>query len=159
VLVEPGGDNLAATCSPSVARRPAAAFLVPGVFVGMMPVGAAVGFAGTKLPLVEAVILTSVLALGGLIVAEVRMPPAVAMAVVRPFAVFPGHVHAIEAPAAGTGGYILGFMGALVLVANWSIVRSTGISRGHDAEGGDIQNNAFPLNWNRAAVPIERKPL
>jgi len=40
-----------------------------------------------------------------------------------------------------------------------SIVPSTGISRGHDAEGGDIRNNAFALNWNRYAVPIERKPL
>jgi urease accessory protein len=91
-------------------RRPAAAFLVPAAFVGMMLVGAAAAFAGIKVPLVEAGIVASVLILGALIVAAVRLPSAVAMAVVGVFAVFHGYVHAIEAPVAGTGVYILGFI-------------------------------------------------
>jgi urease accessory protein len=98
------------------ARKPAAAFLVPAAFVGMMLVGAAAGFAGIKLPLVEAVIIASVLVLGVLIMAEVRLPSAAAMAVVGLFALFHGYAHAIEAPSAGTGAYILGFVLATALL-------------------------------------------
>jgi urease accessory protein len=98
------------------ARKPAAAFLVPATFVGMMLVGAAAGFAGIKLPLVEAVIVASVLALGLLIMAEVRLPSVAAMAVVGLFALFHGYAHAIEAPSIGTGAYILGFVLATALL-------------------------------------------
>lgn len=97
-------------------RRPAAAFLVPAAFVGMMLVGAGAAFAGIKVPLVEAAIVASVLVLGGLIMAAVRLPSAAAMAVVGVFAVFHGYAHASEAPATGTGVYILGFLVATILL-------------------------------------------
>jgi urease accessory protein len=54
--------------------------------------------------------------LGALIMAAVRLPSAVAMAVVGLFAVFHGYAHAIEAPTSGTGLYILGFVAATALL-------------------------------------------
>src|ERR1700675_2181527 len=54
-------------------RKPAASFLVPASFVVMMAVGAAAGFAGIKLPLVEAAILASAFVIGGLIMGAVRL--------------------------------------------------------------------------------------
>jgi urease accessory protein len=97
-------------------KRPAAAYLVPASFIAMMLVGAAAGFAGIKLPLTEAAILASVLILGGLIVAAVRLPSVAAMAIVGLFAVFHGYAHAIEAPTSGTALYILGFVAATALL-------------------------------------------
>lgn len=98
------------------ARKPAAAFLVPTSFVAMMLVGAAAGFAGIKLPVVEAVIIASVLVLGVLIMAEVRLSSGLAMALVGLFAIFHGYAHAIEAPAADSSAYILGFIAATVIL-------------------------------------------
>jgi len=97
-------------------KRPAAAYLVPASFMAMMLVGAAVGFAGIELPLVEAAIVASVLALGAFIVAAVRLPAAVAMGIVGLFAVFHGYAHALEAPTSGTSVYILGFLAATALL-------------------------------------------
>src|SRR5262245_2018107 len=57
-------------------RKPAAAVLVPGAFLAMMAIGAAAGFAGIKLPLVEAAILGSVFVIGGLLIGAVRLPAA-----------------------------------------------------------------------------------
>lgn len=98
------------------AKRPAAAYLVPASFIAMMLVGAAAGFAGIKLPMVEAGIVASVLLLGALIMAAVRMPSAAAMAIVGLFAVFHGYAHAVEAPTNGTSLYILGFVAATALL-------------------------------------------
>lgn len=97
-------------------RRPAALWLVPGAFVVMMVMGAVAGFAGIKLPVVEAAILASVLVVGALIAGAVRLPAAAAMAIVGLFAVFHGYAHALEAPAGPTGGYIAGFVAATVVL-------------------------------------------
>jgi len=97
-------------------KRPAAAYLVPVSFIAMMLVGAAAGLAGIKFPLAEAAIVASVLILGALIMAAVRIPSVGAMAVVGLFAVFHGYAHAIEAPASGTTLYILGFVAATALL-------------------------------------------
>ena len=113
-------------------RKPAAALLVPATFVAMMTVGSAAGFAGIKLPLVEAVILASVFVFGGLIVAAVRLPSAAAMAVAGLFAFFHGYAHALEAPAEGDGTYILGFLLATSLLLGaglglgWIVRRAVG---------------------------------
>ena len=97
-------------------RKPALSFLVPASFLVMMAVGAAAGFAGIKLPLAEAAILASVFVIGGLIMGGVRLPAAWAMALVGLFALFHGYGHALEAPASGAGGYILGFLTATALL-------------------------------------------
>lgn len=97
-------------------RKPMIAVAVPAAFLAMMAIGAAAGFAGIKLPLVEAVIMSSVFVIGGLIIGAVRLPVAYAMAVVGLFAVFHGYAHALEAPSTGSGGYILGFLAATALL-------------------------------------------
>lgn len=97
-------------------RKPLTAALVPAAFVAMMAVGAAAGFVGMKLPLVEATILASVFVVGGLIVGAIRLPAVLAMAVAGLFAAFHGYAHALEAPTTGTGVYILGFLAATGLL-------------------------------------------
>ena len=98
------------------AGRRGVVVLVPTAFVVMMALGAAAGFAGIKLPLAEAAILTSVFLLGGLVLGAVRLPTATAMALVGLFAVFHGYAHAVEAPAASPGTYMLGFLVATALL-------------------------------------------
>jgi len=113
-------------------HKPAMAALVPGSFLVMMALGAAAGFAGIKLPLVEAAILASVFVIGGLLIATVRLPTASAMAVVGLFALFHGYAHAIEAPESGTGSYMLGFLLASALLQvvglglGWVVRRASG---------------------------------
>jgi len=125
------------------ARKPVVALLMPAAFLVMMAIGAAAGFAGIKLPLVEAAILASVFVMGGLIIGAVRLPVAWAMTIVGLFAVFHGYAHAAEAPADGEGGYILGFLVAtallqgLGLALGWAVRRAAG-ELGLRALGGAI---------------------
>ncbi len=113
-------------------RKPSAALLLPGTFLAMMAIGAAAGFAGIKLPLVEAVILASVFVIGGLLIGAVRMPSVWAMALVGLFAAFHGYAHALEAPADSAGTYILGFLVATALLQGvglglgWAVRRVLG---------------------------------
>lgn len=97
-------------------RKRALAVLVPASFLIMMTVGAIAGFAGIKLPLMEAVLLTSVFVIGGLIAGGVRLSAALAMAVVGVFAVFHGYAHAMEASSAAPVGYITGLMAATAVL-------------------------------------------
>jgi urease accessory protein len=97
-------------------RKPLSTLVVPASFLLMMAVGAAAGFAGIKLPLVEAVILASVFVIGGFILTGVRLSVAWAAAVAGLFALFHGYAHALEAPASDAGDYILGFLVATALL-------------------------------------------
>lgn len=86
-------------------------WLVPSAFVGLMLVGGALGMAGFRLPAVETGILASILVLGVLIAAAVRLPLAAGMALVGLFAIFHGHAHGTEIPAAASGfTYTAGFV-------------------------------------------------
>lgn len=96
--------------------RRSVAVLVPMAFIVMMALGAAAGFAGIKMPFAEAAVLASVFLLGGLVLAAIRMPTVAAMAVVGLFAVFHGYVHAVDAPSAEVGTYMLGFLAATALL-------------------------------------------
>ncbi len=132
-------------------RKPAAALLVPAAFLAMMVVGATAGFAGMKLPLVEAVVLGSVFIFGGLSMNAVRLPAAAAMAVAGLFAFFHGYAHALEAPGAGAGTYILGFLAATTLLQaaglglGWAVLRLLG-DLGLRALGGAVlAGGAFVL--------------
>src|SRR5476651_1330949 len=92
------------------------AALLPVAFVVMMACGAAAGFAGMKLPIAEAGILASVFLLGGLVLVAVRVAAPTAIGVVALFAIFHGYVHALEAPTADTGEYMLGFLASTTLL-------------------------------------------
>jgi len=88
-----------------------AMYLVPAAFVSLMTIGGAMGMAGIHLPMVETGILVSILVLGLLIAAAVRLPALAGMAIVGMFALFHGHSHGTELPAAATGvTYAVGFI-------------------------------------------------
>jgi urease accessory protein len=94
-----------------------ALWAVPAAFVSLMMVGGALGMMGVQLPMVEAGILASVLVLGMMIAIAARLPLAVSMAIVGVFALFHGHAHGTEIPAAATGmGYALGFVVSTILL-------------------------------------------
>jgi urease accessory protein len=89
-----------------------AIWVVPLTFVTMMACGAAIGMAGLSGPIVERGIVISVLALGVLIAAAVRLPLVAGALLVGLFALFHGHAHGTEMPATASGlvygaGFIL----------------------------------------------------
>lgn len=84
---------------------------VPLAFVGVMAFGGALPLLGIGLPLVEQGIALSVLLLGVLIAAAVRLPLMLSGSMVGLFALWHGHAHGTEMPAAAGGiGYALGFL-------------------------------------------------
>jgi len=87
-----------------------ALWLLPASFVGMMLAGAGLGFAGIALPMMEPLILASVVVLGLLVAFNIRMPLIPGMALVALFGMFHGQAHALEM-AAGTATftYAIGF--------------------------------------------------
>lgn len=92
-------------------------WVLPGVFVGVMIAGGALGMAGVSLPGVEGGILASVLVLGALVAAAARPPLAASAGVVALFALFHGHAHGAEMPAASSGAaYGIGFVAATALL-------------------------------------------
>ena len=96
--------------------RPAI-WLLPVVFPLVMAFGGALGVAGLPLPAVEAGIALSGVILGLLVAFGARAPLWVAAIVVGVFAVFHGHAHGTELPAAANPyAYALGFVVATGLL-------------------------------------------
>lgn len=94
-----------------------ARWLVPTAFVGAMTLGTALGHSGFALPGTEQGIAASVLVLGLLVAAAVRLPVAVGMGLVGVFAIFHGLAHGAEMPATAGGlGYGAGFVAATALL-------------------------------------------
>jgi urease accessory protein len=88
-----------------------ARFVLPAVFVGLMVVGAALGFHAQVPGLVEYGIAASVAVLGLLVAFEVKMPVAPAAGLVGLFALCHGFAHGAEAPAVASqtlffGGFV-----------------------------------------------------
>lgn len=84
---------------------------VPASFVSVMALGGALAVAGIPLPLVEPGIVGSVLLLGLLLAAAVKLPVWASAGVVGLFALFHGHAHGAEMPVQASGFlYALGFM-------------------------------------------------
>lgn len=94
-----------------------ARWLVPASFVSVMALGGALGMAGVPLPFAEQGIFASVLILGVLIAAAVRLPVPASMAVVGLFALCHGHAHGLEMPGTAAGlAYGAGFVLATALL-------------------------------------------
>jgi urease accessory protein len=90
---------------------------VPAAFVAMMALGGLLGASGLEAPLVEFGIAGSVLIVGCLVACNARLGTASAMAVVAVFALFHGHAHGAEMPAAANAAlYGLGFAAATALL-------------------------------------------
>ncbi len=94
-----------------------ALWLVPLGFVAVMAGAGALGMAGIPLPFSEVGIALSVIVLGLAVAFRLSMPELAAMALVGVFAVFHGHVHGAEMPAAASGvPYALGCIGATAML-------------------------------------------
>ena len=90
---------------------------VPLSFVAMMAVGGALGLVGIGLPLVEIAVGLSVVVLGLAVALRLHLPTAAAMMLVGLFAVFHGHAHGAEMPAAAAAlPYAAGFVLATALL-------------------------------------------
>jgi urease accessory protein len=72
---------------------------VPAAFLGVMILGGLLGMTGVSIPAIEQGIIASVLVLGVLIVAAVRLPVVLSMTIVGAFALFHGVAHGTEMPA------------------------------------------------------------
>lgn len=87
-----------------------AKWIVPLSFVGLMSIGGALGMSNINLPFTEIGILVSVIVLGVLILAGVRLPILVSSLLVGVFALCHGHTHGTELPAASSAVmYAIGF--------------------------------------------------
>ena len=94
-----------------------ALWLVPASFLAMMAVGGLLGFAGIGLPLVELAIALSIVVIGGALAYGRSLPLLGAVVLAGFFAVFHGHAHGAEMPAAASGlTYGLGFLAATALL-------------------------------------------
>ncbi|OGS80830.1 MAG: urease accessory protein [Gallionellales bacterium GWA2_55_18] len=103
---------------------------VPLTFVGVMALGGALGTPGIGLPFVEQGIVLSVLLLGVLIAASVRLPLWLSSGMVGTFALWHGYAHGAEMPELASGiGYTLGFMLATALLHAAGIAFGLGMQR------------------------------
>ncbi len=103
---------------------------VPLTFVGVMALGGALPMLGISLPLVEQGIVLSVLLLGVLIAASIRLPLWLSGSMVGLFALWHGHAHGAEMPELVSGvGYALGFMLATASLHVAGIVFGLGMQR------------------------------
>jgi urease accessory protein len=80
-----------------------AIWAVPLTFVGVMALAGALGMFGFRVPFVETGIVVSVLTLGVLIAAAVRLPLSSSMIIVGLFAIFHGYAHGAEMPETASG--------------------------------------------------------
>jgi len=118
-----------------------AKWIIPITFVGIMSIGGMLGMNNISLPFAEIGILVSVIVLGVLILAGIRLPMLVSSVLVGVFALCHGHTHGTELPAAASGvmyaaGFALttivlhlsgiGFGTAVNKIANERIVKFSG---------------------------------
>jgi urease accessory protein len=102
----------------------------PLAFVGVMVAGGALGIAGVPVPIVESGILASVVVLGLLVLAAIRLPVAAGATLVALFALLHGHAHGGELPAeAAAASYAAGFAIAT------AVLHSIGLSAAYVADG------------------------
>lgn len=94
-----------------------ALWAVPMMFVVAMSVGGLLGILGVTIPFVEPAIAASVLVLGMLIAAAVRLPLLASIPLVGLFAIFHGHAHGMEMPGTASGlAYGVGFLSSTILL-------------------------------------------
>ena len=90
--------------------RPAV-WLLPIAFPMMMAFGGMLGLIGVPIPGVEIGIAISGVVLGAMVLGEVKAPVSVAIVLVGVFAIFHGHAHGTELPAAADAyAYATGFV-------------------------------------------------
>jgi urease accessory protein len=126
-----------------------AMWAVPLAFVSMMTIGGVLGASGVAVPAVETGIAASVLVLGVLIAAAIRLPLAASVAVVGAFALFHGAAHGAEMPANSNGlMYGAGFTLATILL------HAVGIGAGVGVKQLLSSPKALPARFAGAAIAL-----
>jgi urease accessory protein len=88
------------------------------------------GMAGVPMPFVEPAILASVVVLGVAVALAVRAPVWLGAVLIGGFALFHGHAHGTEIPAAVVGiEYLMGFAVATAILHGVGIALAVGIAR------------------------------
>lgn len=109
-----------------------ARLVVPSAFVLTMIAGFGLALAGVALPFMEPLILASVVVLGLVIAAAVRLPVEAGAALVGLFALFHGNAHGAELGAATPLAFLVGFVAgttflhAVGVAAGWALGRTGG---------------------------------
>jgi urease accessory protein len=94
-----------------------AIWLAPLAFIVVMAVGGSLGMLAISVPFVERGTVASVLILGILIAASIRLPLLLSVFIVGTFALFHGHAHGAEMPHTASGlMYGVGFIAATALL-------------------------------------------
>lgn len=94
-----------------------ALWALPLAFVSVMSLGAVLGMGGITVPFAEQGIAASVLILGILIAAAMRLPMIASVSIVGLFAAFHGYAHGAEMPASVSGfNYGVGFIATTMLL-------------------------------------------
>jgi urease accessory protein len=120
-----------------------AVWIVPTTFVSVMALGGALGMMGIAIPFVEAGIALSVIVLGAVIALGIRAPVAIAAAMVGLFAIFHGHAHGSEMPAAVGGvAYAAGFMIATAMLHFAGLAIGFAIAKISDTKGAFVTRSA-----------------
>jgi urease accessory protein len=123
-----------------------ALWLVPCAFVLVMAIGGALGMAGISIPFVELGIALSVVVLGAVVALGIKAPLAVAMGLAGLFAIFHGHAHGTEMPAAAAGlSYGAGFVIATALLHLAGIGAGMLIGRAGERRGAVVVRTAGGL--------------
>lgn len=114
-------------------------WLVPAAFVGMMAIGGVLGVFQIPVPMVELGIALSIVVIGALVASGKSIPVAAAMAIVGVFAIFHGHAHGTEMPAAMSGlTYGIGFIAATALLHAIGIAAGLAIGKAGEARGFQV---------------------
>jgi len=88
-------------------------WLLPAAFMTMLAAGAGIAMQWQALPLVEAGIAVSVLALGLLVALSLRLPTSLSVEITAVFGLLHGYAHGLELPqSAAPAEYALGFLAA-----------------------------------------------
>lgn len=146
-----GIDHLAAMISVGIWAALAGGrrvWIWPFAFVLMLLVGGFIGHAGIAFPLVESVIVLSIVVLGLAIVFGLQVPVALGAVLIGAFALFHGHAHGAEAPAAGWYGYAAGF------VLSTALLHAVGIAIGFAIAGLSSRRPAQIVGATMAALGL-----
>ena len=111
-----------------------AVLALPTAFVGSMVIGFGLALVGVSFPMVEPVILTSVVALGVLVALAARFPLVISVLIVGAFGMFHGHAHGGEIGTATELSYAAGFILAT------AILHAVGVLIGYGTKVG-LGNN------------------
>ncbi|WP_113912913.1 HupE/UreJ family protein [Roseovarius dicentrarchi] len=123
-----------------------AIWALPASFVGVMVAGFALAVLGVSLPMVEPVVLLSVLALGLAVALSLRLPVGAAAGIVGVFALFHGHAHGGELGTAAALTFGAGFAVSTALLHGAGV--AIAVAAGRALTGSKLVQG---LGWATAA--------